>query len=267
MFEEDFGALYHTSAFAYIKNRSTIDAAKRHQINESKWFGKYDLSDFFGSTTINFVINQLKTIFPFSEILKSDYGETIMRKALDLAFLNGGLPQGTPFSPLITNIIMIPIDYKLSNKLRQHNKQTFVYTRYADDFIVSSRYDFDVNNIENVIKETLNEFNAPFTVKDSKTRYGSSSGKNWILGVMLNRDNEITVGHKRKKHLQTMLSNYIMDKKNGKRWNREDIQVMEGCRSYCQMVEGETIDKIISHINAKFSVDVMALIKADLRGY
>ena len=39
IFEEDFHALYHTSAFAYIKGRCTIDAVKRHQQNESRWFG------------------------------------------------------------------------------------------------------------------------------------------------------------------------------------------------------------------------------------
>lgn len=46
IFEEDFRALYHTCAFAYIKQRSTLDAVKRHQSNESKWFSKYDLSNF-----------------------------------------------------------------------------------------------------------------------------------------------------------------------------------------------------------------------------
>ena len=33
IFETDFKALYHTSAFAYIKKRSTIHAVKRHQQN------------------------------------------------------------------------------------------------------------------------------------------------------------------------------------------------------------------------------------------
>lgn len=266
IFENDFGSLYHTNAFAYIKNRSTVDAAKKHQFNESKWFGKYDLSDFFGSTTIDFVINQLSMIFPFSEILKTAEGINCMKDALDLAFLNGGLPQGTPFSPLITNIIMIPIDYKLSSNLRSFNKQTLVYTRYADDFVISSKYEFDPHKIEDHISAVLSEFNAPFTIKKSKTRYGSSAGKNWILGVMLNKDNVITVGHKRKKHLQTMLHNYIMDKKSGKSWSREELQVMEGCRSYCQMVEGSTIDLIIEHINNKYNVDVISMIKSDLRG-
>ena len=42
IFEEDFRALYHTAAFAYVKKRSTIDAVKRHQANESRWYAKYD---------------------------------------------------------------------------------------------------------------------------------------------------------------------------------------------------------------------------------
>lgn len=265
IFEEDFGVLYHTSAFAYVKKRSTIDAAKKHQMNESKWFGKYDLTDFFGSTTLDFVLKQLSAIYPFSELMKVPIGLEELGKALDLAFLNGGLPQGTPFSPLITNVIMIPIDYKLFNALRSFNKQTFVYTRYADDFIISSKYEFDVKAVESLISKVLKDFDAPFNIKPQKTRYGSSAGSNWILGVMLNKDNEITVGHKKKKHLQTMLSNYVLDKKNGKVWSIEDIQVMEGYRSYYKMVEKETIDRIIDHINSKFEVNVVRMIKDDLR--
>jgi len=38
LFETHMFALYHTTAFAYIRGRSTIDAIKRHQRNESKWF-------------------------------------------------------------------------------------------------------------------------------------------------------------------------------------------------------------------------------------
>ena len=52
IFEEDFHVLYHTSAFAYIKKRCAVDAVKRHQKNNSKWFRKLDLHDFFGSTNM-----------------------------------------------------------------------------------------------------------------------------------------------------------------------------------------------------------------------
>lgn len=265
IFEEDFHALYHTSAFAYVKNRCTVDAVKRHQKNNSKWFGKLDLHDFFGSTTLDYVIKMFSMVFPFSEIVKFPNGEAELRKALDLAFLNGGLPQGTPLSPLITNVMMIPVDYKLANAFRDFDKQRFIYTRYADDFIISSKVDFDVHRVEKLVVDTLHEFGAPFTINESKTRYGSSAGRNWNLGVMLNKDNEITVGHKKKRQFQSMLYNYITDKRKGISWPREDIQTMQGLHSYYRMVEPETIDVIVKHTNEKMETDVLRLIKDDLR--
>ena len=170
IFEEDFHVLYHTSAFAYVRKRSTIDAVKRHQSNESRWFGKYDLSNFFGSTTLDFVIKMFSMIYPFSEVVKESVGLEELRTALELAFLDGGLPQGTPISPLITNVMMIPVDYKLANGLREYNHQRFVYTRYADDFLISSKYTFSFRDIESYIINTLKEFDAPFTIKSQKTR-------------------------------------------------------------------------------------------------
>ena len=265
IFEEDFHALYHTSAFAYVKNRCTVDAVKRHQKNNSKWFGKLDLHDFFGSTTLDYVIKMFSMVFPFSEIVKFPNGEAELRKALDLAFLNGGLPQGTPLSPLITNVMMIPVDYKLANAFRDFDKQRFIYTRYADDFIISSKVDFDVHRVEKLVVDTLHEIGAPFTINESKTRYGSSAGRNWNLGVMLNKDNEITVGHKKKRQFQSMLYNYITDKRKGISWPREDVQTMQGLHSYYRMVEPETIDAIVKHTNEKMETDVLRLIKDDLR--
>ena len=136
IFENYFHALYHTSAFAYVKNRSIVKCLKRHQNNESQWYAKFDLHGFFPSTTEDFVMNQFSMVFPFSEVIKVPEGREELRKALNLAFLDGGLPQGTPISPLITNVMMIPIDYQLYKKLRDFNGNRFVYTRYADDFTI-----------------------------------------------------------------------------------------------------------------------------------
>lgn len=265
MYEEDFHVLYHTSAFAYIKHRCTVDAVKRHQSNQSKWFAKLDLHDFFGSTTLNFVMSMFSMVFPSSEVVKIPEGKAQLRKALELAFLDGGLPQGTPISPLITNVMMIPVDFKLSKAFRDYDKQQFVYTRYADDFIISSKYDFDVHKVEELVVDTLKSFGAPFSINASKTRYGSSAGRNWNLGVMLNKDNEITVGYKKKRQFQSMMYNYINDKRNGVEWPREDIMAMQGLHSYYRMVEPEAIDAIVRHTNEKLGVDVIRTIKEDLR--
>lgn len=259
------GALYHTSAFAYVNGRCTIDAVKRHQQNESKWFAKYDFSNFFGSTTKEFVMHILGMVVPFSEIMRSDRGRCALDRAIDIAFLDGVLPQGTPLSPLITNIMMIPIDFTLANALRDFNKQRFVYTRYADDIIVSSVYDFDFRGMEAKINQVLKEFNAPFKINNKKTRYGSSSGRNWNLGVMLNRENKITIGKKRKKEFVTMIDNFIMDTINGKPWGKENVMILDGLRNYYQMVEGDEITGILNHAGRKFNVNVQKMIKQSLK--
>jgi hypothetical protein len=265
LFETEMFALYHTTAFAYVKGRSTIDALKRHQRNESRWYLKLDFSNFFGSTTPDFVLNQLSWLFPFSEITKKREDIAVLRQALDLCFLNGGLPQGTPISPFLTNVMMISIDHKLSNKLRNFDSRRFVYTRYADDLLISCKIDFDKNKVQQFVIDTLTEFNAPFSINPIKTRYGSSAGRNWNLGLMLNAQNEITIGHKRKKEFKAMLDNYIRDRKSGQSWQLHDIQVLSGLISYYKMVEKDYIIYLIQQCGNKHQSCIEGCIKADLK--
>lgn len=312
IFESNMFALYHTSAFAYVKGRCTVDCVKRHQQNESKWFAKLDFSDFFGSTTEEFVLSMFSMIFPFSEIVKRPTGLEALKKALSLCFLNGGLPQGTPISPLITNVMMIPIDHKISNDLRnfaspqrrvyyteefvqplvnrnrnsegyadptahlctkkvRHEEildekitQHLIYTRYADDILVSGRQSFDYKELQDYILKILKKFNAPFALKREKTRYGSSAGRNWNLGIMLNKDNEMTIGYQKKKIFKAMCCNYVCDKKKNISWDLHDVQVFAGLISYYRMIEKNYINYIIDQINAKFQVNLEALVKEDL---
>ncbi len=263
IFEEKMFALYHTAAYAYVKKRNTLDAIKRHQANESKWFLKTDFSDFFGSTTITFVLEMMSVIFPFSEVMQDERGKRVLTKALDLCFLDGGLPQGTPISPMLTNFLMIPIDHALYNDLR---KKSFVYTRFADDIQISSKYEFDPQAMVEEIDRVLEKFHAPFKIKPAKTRYGSSSGRNWNLGLMLNRNNQITIGYQAKKRFKAMCSNYIQDRKSGIRWDLHDVQTLNGLRAYYIMIEREYIQMVIHKLNQKYGVNLVRLIRADLKG-
>lgn len=255
---------YHTSAFAYVPKRSTIDAVRRHQRNESWWFLKIDFSNFFGSTTIDFVRNMLRQIYPFSTVMSSERGENALMRAIELCFLNEGLPQGTPISPMLTNLIMIPVDYKITKMLNDREETRFVYTRYADDIIISGKYQFDYENVISEIRKILDEVGAPYVIKPEKTRYGSRAGSNWNLGLMLNKDNQITIGYKKKHRLRAMLFNYIADRKNGVMWNIEDIYTMRGQLSYYTMVEPEYVKQTIEYANKKYGTDVMYCIKEDL---
>lgn len=263
IFENDFGALYHTNAFAYIKGRNTLRAIQRHQANGSRWYGKLDCHDFFGSTTLKFVMSMLSMIYPFNVVMQYEAGRKELEKALELGFLDGGLPQGTPLSPTLTNIIMIPFDFRFTKKLREKDP-AFVYTRYADDLTISSKYKFKVGEVETMVLETLKELDAPFSLNAKKTRYGSTAGSNWNLGLMVNKDNEITVGAKRKREFKCALFNYVRDKQSNKPIDRDDIYTILGLHSYYRMVERDTIDGIVDAFNQKYGVDVIAMMRAEV---
>ena len=261
--ERKFFASYHTTAFAYIRGRSTIDSVKRHQQNNSRWFLKLDFSKFFPSTTPDFLLKMLTLTFPFSEFVKEKKCLDELTKSLSLCFLNGGLPQGTPTSPILTNMMMIPIDHAISKMCHEHAPH-LRYTRYADDILISSQYNFKWNEVQNEIISILERFKAPFQLNKKKTRYGSSAGRNWNLGVMLNKDNKITVGHAKKKIFKAMLFQFMTDDKSGNTWSVEDTQHLLGLISYYKMVEGESIDAIIKTYSEKFNKDVIETAKAVL---
>ena len=255
-----FGATYHTAAHAYIKRRSPKTCLERHKSNKSRWFCKFDFSNFFGSTTPDFLVSQLRKIIPLCYV-----AEDSLKQYTKICFLNGGLPQGTPISPLLTNIMMIPVDYALSNALRDFGNQKFVYTRYADDIQVSSEYDFDFRKIEELINHVLSENDAPFRINREKTRYGSNAGANWNLGMMYNKDCEITVGYRKKRMLKAMLTNYIQDKKNGTNWDLGEVQALNGQLSHLKSIEKDGISEIVSKLSQKFGADIEYHIREDLR--
>lgn len=256
-FENEFFCLSHNSAYAYIKNRCTVDALKVHKDNESKWFLKLDIKNFFPNCNPAFIMSQLTQIFPFSIIEQKE--PQLLSKLIEPGILNNGLPQGTPLSPFLTNIIMTPIDYAIERILYSYN-QYFIYTRYADDIIISSKYDFDWRKIQNDISTLLQE-KTPFTIKEEKTRYGSSSGRNWNLGLMLNKDNNITVGYRKKERCRAMIFQFMNDYKQGNYWNKEDIQNMTGIISYYKMVEPVYFTNLINKYNKKFNLNFNEITK------
>ena len=256
---DKFGVLYHTAAFAYVPNRSTIQLVRKHQVNKSNWFYKTDISGFFPSTTLDFTMKMVKMIFPLSEICKDEEGYQQLKKALSLGFLNGVLPQGTPLSPKLTNIIAIPIDHRLFNELAHHR---FVYTRYADDLHISCEQKFDPNKMTNYIRKVFKEFGAPWILKPEKTHYGSRKGKNYMLGVILNADNDIKTGYKQKKLFKAMTTNLIMDYKHNKPWPADETQQYNGLLSYYKMVEKEYFEGLVAHFNDKFKVNLKEIIRS-----
>lgn len=264
--EEKFMFTYHTTAFAYVHGRSTIDAVKRHQRNGSRWVLKTDLSKFFPHTTPEFLFSMLYQTFPLCEYIHEDYGyREAFERAMSLCFLDGGLPQGTPTSPMLTNQMMIPIDHEI-NKFCHEFTPHLCYTRYADDMDISSEYSFHWTDVVKQIGEVLKKFNAPFEFNKDKIHYGSTSGRNWMLGVMFNKDGNITVGHENKKTFKNSLFAFGCAIKDGHPWNIEDTQHLQGLASYYKMVEGDLIKEMIKKYSDRFGFDIETMMKKIIKG-
>ncbi len=237
----------HDGAYAYVKGRSAKDCVTRHKENKSKYFLHLDLKDFFGSCTREFVFAQLKQIMPFCL-----FDENILKHKLEIAFKEtDGLPQGAPTSPVLSNIIMIPIDYKIEKMLREF-KNDFVYTRYADDIIISNKNYFNPASIIKRIETRLQ--GTPLQLNPKKTHFGTNAGKNWILGMMLNRNNDITIGHSTKEAFRSYTFKTLLDLKSGTLTSQEAYQYLGIC-SYYNDVEKQYVPKTIEKYAKKLNIN------------
>ena len=240
--------LTHDSAYAYVEKRSIYNALEQHQQNNSKWFLKIDLKNFFGSCTEEFIYQQLKQIYPFAVLTSDKDYDTIITDIIKIACLNGVLPQGNPISPYLTNLIMVPIDYKL-------NSLAPVYTRYSDDMLFSARTKINLTltlqNIDNILAGT------PLKINNEKTRLGSINGNNWNLGLMLNRENNITLGHEKKRRFKAAIDQYLYSPDS---YSMQQTQQLAGLTAYYLNIEPNYIRYIIDKYNKKHNKNLLYLL-------
>lgn len=254
---ENLAVKTHKAASAYELNQSIATTMEKHQKNNSNWYLQIDLKDFFPSITEEMLRQQLLKVYPFPFINKEVF-ETIIQYAL----LNGRTPQGSRLSPMLSNFVMVEFDYKLTEKLHNYNKHHYVYTRYADDITISCKEKFDKNEILNIITETFKECNLNLTINNDKTRFGSKAGRNYHLGLIINKDNQISVGHEKNAKFRAMLFNFCSV---GDLWSVRDVQRMLGTISYYKTIEPDYVEKQIKKYNNKFGIDIESKAKSYIR--
>ena len=251
--EDSLRVLPHKAAHAYVKERGTLTAMQQHQKNESKWFLQIDLKNFFNSITGEWLRDMLLQVYPFRYL-----EETTMNNIVKISLLNGTLPQGSKLSPTLTNMVMVPIDYEITEKLHNYNRHHFVYTRYADDITISCKEKFNPGEILGIIEKIFKDFNVPFRINDEKTRFGSTAGRNYHVGLILNKDNEISLGHEKNNRFRAMIFNFCT---TGDEWELKDVYRMMGLISYYKSIEPDFVEKVLDKYSIKFNFDIMTKAK------
>jgi RNA-directed DNA polymerase len=114
------------SAHGFIQKRSIITNANNHK--RKKYVLNIDLKDFFPSINFGRV---------YGLLMGQPYGlpKGAAKVIAQIACTDRFLPQGSPCSPIISNMICSYLDYCLE---RYAEKYSLRYTRYADDITFST---------------------------------------------------------------------------------------------------------------------------------
>jgi len=150
-----------------VKKKSNITNAKEHQGNKYKF--TTDLQEFYPSVSFDRV---------YSMFLSLGYSNHLAHWFTKLTSKDFELPQGTPTSTHIANIVFLPTDEKL---IQLCNENGITYTRYVDDLTFSSQKDFKhlLSQILAIVTD------GGFKVSCRKTKY---QGKQLITGIYPNNN-------------------------------------------------------------------------------
>lgn len=193
-----FQAMYEPTeaAMGFVPGRSITDNATVH--TGRKYVFNTDLKDFFPSVRQPRIWKMLQ-LKPFSmnqELASVIAGLCCMQDANG----NGVLPQGSPCSPILTNIVCRNLDRRLQGVAKRFNLK---YTRYADDITFSSDY-----NVFQEGSEFRKEFeriveDQNFDINDKKTRLQKCGQRQEVTGLVVNQ--KVNVAKEYSRDLRSLL--------------------------------------------------------------
>lgn len=144
----------HKASFAFAPGSSISGCAARHC--GAHWLIKMDITGFFESVSeiqvyrafkemgyqplVAFELARIVTVGPLNLSPRHlDPVWKIKKRNVSIPAYStrtlGYLPQGAPTSPMLSNIVMKPVDKKIAEAAR---KSSLIYTRYSDDLTFST---------------------------------------------------------------------------------------------------------------------------------
>lgn len=183
---------------AFVSGRSIVSNAIPHL--HANIILRIDLKDFFPSIHFGRV-KQLFASYPFY------FPDNITTLLAKICCYNGSLPQGSPLSPIISNMICYRMDNQFLKLCRNCN---CIYTRYADDITISTRKnEFQLATVcednciqvSNLITTIIS--NNYFKINDLKTRLIIGHASKIVTGIKVNT--KLNTARNRYREIRAML--------------------------------------------------------------
>jgi RNA-directed DNA polymerase len=256
----------HEAATGFVLDKSIVDNAKKHVGHHYVY--NLDLKDFFHT----FDRNRVKMGFMFEPFNLNGDKERLAFLLASLCThpfeidgeLKTVLPQGSPTSPTITNILCKKLDRRLNGLA---NRFGATYTRYADDITFSSPHNiYNDQAFNNELKRIIEE-DQKLEINPEKTRLQRAGYRQEATGLIVN--DKVNVRRRYVKQIRMWLyywekygyekaeqifkRDYIADKGHVKNMNAHLINVLDGKLEFLKMVKGVE-DRTYKGLKERFGV-------------
>lgn len=168
------------SACGFVRGKSIFNNAVPHIGKD--FVVNIDIQDFFPSINLDQI---------FIMFYKLGYTKELSFIFASLLSYKGVLPQGSPASPYIANIIVKNIDRRIEGLC---NKFEVSYTRYADDITLSGSVEV-IKYIETVKKIIQEE---GFIINENKVKIQHKFYRQEVTGLVVNKTVKVKKEFKRK---------------------------------------------------------------------
>lgn len=224
--------------YLYGLKSSAIDNALQHQ--DSKVIAKFDLSEFFFSTTLGHYFRTLE-ILKDKNIIDNNWlyklsTDCFIRDHKNPTIIR--LPTGAPTSPFISSLTFWPIDLSLIELCSSHG---LTYTRYVDDLTFSGNKcpSWLDKAVANIVRESGFRINFCKTKKCFK-----NSSSQVVTGVLLNYKPTATYDYRHE--LRTELDHYARE-------NKALDEIVLGKLNYLKQLQPEKFIGLIEYYQKRRS--------------
>lgn len=212
------------SSHGFRRGKSILTNAATHR--NRRYVFNIDLEDFFPSITGKRIRGLL------IKDKKFGFHEVVATTIAHIACYEGKLPQGSPCSPVISNMIAAILDFHLSRLARDNG---CVYSRYADDITFSTNqkefppaiavrselndHDWRVGRqLQGLIKKS------GFSINSAKTRMQYKTSRQQVTGLVVNKKVNVTTEYRRlvRAYVFSLINHNRFTVKNGTRTELSD---------------------------------------------
>lgn len=225
-------------AKAYRKKVNIKENVKFHR--GQKIVMKLDIKNFF---------NNLKPKRVLSFFSSLGYSKEVSVVLTKLCTLNGGLPQGAATSPILSNILMIDFDKKISDYCKSNKIR---YTRYADDLSFSG--DFDAADLYFRVERSLHKYH--LIINKEKTKVMRAHNRQIVTGIVVNDKIKVSKAYRSsiRQEMYYILRFNIDDHLS--RFNRDlekkyYLKSLKGRIKYCLFIDSKDVEMMnyLTHLN------------------